>query len=169
MSLTAFAPRRARPAVEVPYLWWGPRMADKDASLEVSSLVAGAHRDVHLVLGDDRPLPALQADVDQLLVSFAVHLESLLRIVDVRAETTSRIARMQLLGRLPRPLGHMESRIRLVMAAECVQDVLAHLRPEGAPRARPEPRRWRWRLLARRLSRPAVNSRWARDREEAHV
>ncbi|MFE6412220.1 hypothetical protein ACFVOR_35400 [Streptomyces sp. NPDC057837] len=167
MILTAFAPRRARPAAAAR-VWWRPRTADNEPSLEASSLVARAHRDVNLVLGDDRPLPDLQSDVDQLLSRFSTHLEVLLRIVDVSAETNTRFARMRRLGQLPRPVGHVESRIHLVLAAESVQELLAHVRAEGACPAGPRrPRGW-W-SFAHRFPLSPVDGRWARDREEAHV
>ncbi|MER5372608.1 hypothetical protein [Streptomyces sp. NPDC002553] len=168
MFLTAFAPRRAWPAAVAPRVRWWPRAAGNKPSFEVSFLVASAHRDVNLVLGDDRPLPALQSDVDQLLSRFSTHLEVLLRIVDVSAETNARFARMRRLGQLPRPLGHLESRIHLVLAAESVQELLAHVRDEGACLAGPRrPRGW-W-SFAHRFPLSPVDVRWARDREEAHV
>ncbi|MEU2354453.1 DUF6302 family protein [Streptomyces misionensis] len=43
MIPAAFAARRPRPAEVVPYLWWGPRMADNGPSLAISSLVASSH------------------------------------------------------------------------------------------------------------------------------
>jgi hypothetical protein len=170
MILTTFAPRRVRPAAVAPYSWWWPRTAGKEPVLDAGSLVVNAERDVQLVLGDDRPLPALQSDVDQLLIRFSDQLEGLLRLraVGVGAEADVRFGRARRLGRLPRPFGHMESRIHLVMAAESVQDLLAHVRAEGArPAELWRPRGW-W-SLAHRFPLPPVDARWARDREVAHV
>lgn len=42
MILTAFAPRRARPAAAAR-VWWCPRTAGSEPSLEASSLAAGTH------------------------------------------------------------------------------------------------------------------------------
>ncbi|MGW6145499.1 hypothetical protein [Streptomyces sp. NPDC055140] len=167
MTLTTSAPRRARPAT-VAYSWWWTRTAGKESVLNARSLVINAERDVHLVLGDDRPLPAQQSEVDQLLIRFSDHLEGLLRAVSADAEADVRFSRARRVGRLPRPLGHMESRIHLVMAAESVQDLLVHVRSEGARPAKLRmPRGW-W-PLAHRFPLPPADARWARSREVAHV
>ncbi|MER0477288.1 DUF6415 family natural product biosynthesis protein [Streptomyces sp. Edi2] len=165
MIRTVLSPRRVRRAVVAPCLWWGPRTAGKRLPLEASSFAVSAERDVHLVLGDDALLPVGQTDVDQLLVRFSSHLQDLVRAIGTDSQTSAGLGRARQLARPPWPPGYMESRIHLVMAAESVQELLAHVRADSA-----EPRRLRSRALSvHPIPLPPADARWASHREETHV
>ncbi|MFD7615549.1 DUF6415 family natural product biosynthesis protein [Streptomyces sp. NPDC059802] len=171
MIRTFLSPRRVRRAAVAPCLWRRPRLSGSGLRPKAGAAVLNAEGDVRLVLGDHAPLPALQSEVDELLVRFSHHLkelEDLVRAIGASPQTAVGLGRARRLGKLPRPCGHMESRIHLVMVAESVQELLAQVRAEDAA-----PKGVR-RLSSRHppahpIPRPPVVARWTPDREDSHV
>ncbi|GHE11969.1 hypothetical protein [Streptomyces alanosinicus] len=146
-------------------------MAGKRPGVDIAAVITKAERDVYLVLGDDLPLPSRQADVDQLLTRLASHVEGLGRASEAGSMSGTKVAAARRLSSVPGPAGLMESRIRLVMAAEAVQELLARVRAESAfPSAAAQPRRRRhWQMFGRRLPLPPALACRARVLEESHV
>ncbi|MEU6290268.1 hypothetical protein [Streptomyces sp. NPDC046988] len=167
MIRTVFSlPRRARRAEGAPRTWRRLHTMGREIVLEAGSRVADAERDVLLVQGDDGPLPALQSDDDRLLIRFSFHLEGLVRALDAGSGSAVGFDRARRLGRLPPPLGYLDSRLHPVMAAESTQELLARIAPEGvAASLRPRV----WGPPGVRAPHQPSEALWAPDREEAHV